>query len=136
MNFKKLETFDSIYFCSKSYFEDDGTQNYLVFQIVSRYFKTISANDSNILSWKSKGLSDESIKPPSTANKMLNPSLNYVGTKVRVKFRGDCLKQEKISFDHDYRNISSYPTLENCLFGAVKLTKYSLQIFWIWCGIR
>ena len=25
--FKKLETFDSIYFCSKSHFEDDGTQN-------------------------------------------------------------------------------------------------------------
>ena len=24
----------------------------------------------------------------------------------------------------DYRNISSYPTLENCLFGAVKLTKH------------
>ena len=24
----------------------------------------------------------------------------------------------------DYRNISSYPTLENCLFGAVKLKKH------------
>ena len=24
---KKLETFDSIYFCGKSHFEDDGTQN-------------------------------------------------------------------------------------------------------------
>ena len=149
MNFKKLETFDSIYFCSKSYFEDDGTQNYLVFQTVSRHFKTVSANDSNILSWKPKGLPDESIKSPSTSNKMLNLSLNSFGTKVRVKFRGDCLKQEKISFDHGkivniyivYEiersvNISSYPTLENCLFGAVKLTKYSLQIFWIWCGIR
>ena len=29
---KKLETFDSIYFCGKSHFEDDGAQNYLVFQ--------------------------------------------------------------------------------------------------------
>ena len=29
---KKLETFDSIYFRGKSHFEDDGTQNYLVFQ--------------------------------------------------------------------------------------------------------
>ena len=27
----KLETFDSGYFCLKSYFKDDGTQNYLVF---------------------------------------------------------------------------------------------------------
>ena len=74
---------------------------------------------------------DESIKPPSTSNEMLNPSVNYVGTK------GDCLKQEKISFDHRkivniyivyeidrYVNIRSYSTLENCLFGAVKLVKH------------
>ena len=46
-------------------------------------------------------LSDESIKPSSTSNKVLNPLLNYVGTKVRLKFRGDCLKQERISFDHE-----------------------------------
>ena len=68
---------------------------------------------------------------------MFNPSLNYVGAKARVEFNGDCLKQDKISFDHGkivniyivYEkdknvNISSYPTLENCLFGAVKLTKH------------
>ena len=30
--FKKLETFDIIYFRGKSHFEDDGTQNYLIFQ--------------------------------------------------------------------------------------------------------
>ena len=30
--FKKLKTFDLIYFRSKSYFEEDGTQNNLVFQ--------------------------------------------------------------------------------------------------------
>ena len=28
---KKLEKFDSIYFRGKSHFEEDGTQNYLVF---------------------------------------------------------------------------------------------------------
>ena len=82
------------YKCGKSHFEDDGTQNYLVFQTISKYFKTVSANDSNIVSLKSKGLSDESIKPPSTSNKMLNSSLNYIGTKVRVKFRKHWLKQE------------------------------------------
>ena len=148
---KKLETFDSIYFRGKSHFEDDGTQNYLVFQTVSRYFKTVSANDSNILSWKSKGLSDESIKPPSTSNKMLNPSLDYVGTKARVKFNGDCLKEEKITFNHGkivniyivYEtetniNISSYPTLEKCLFSAAKLTKRAdVDLYqYSGCGIR
>ena len=68
---------------------------------------------------------------------MLNPSLNYVGTKTRVEFKGDCLKQDKILFSHveiikiyivyeinKNVNISSYPMLENCLFGAVKLTKH------------
>ena len=63
--------------------------------------------------------------------------MDYVGTKIRVKFRGDCLKQEKITFNHGkivniyivYEiersvNIRSYPTLENCLFGAVELTKH------------
>ena len=29
---KKLKAFDSIYFRSKSHFEEDGTQNYLVLQ--------------------------------------------------------------------------------------------------------
>ena len=43
---------------------------------------------------------DESIEPPTTSNKILNPSLDYVGTKIRVKFNGDCLKQEKITFNH------------------------------------
>ena len=38
----KLQAFDSNYFCRKSYFEDDGTQSYLVFQSISRYFKTVA----------------------------------------------------------------------------------------------
>ena len=134
---KKVKIFDSIYFRGKSHFEDDGTQNWLVFQPVQRYFNTVSANDNNVLSWKSRGLSDESIKAPTTSNKMLNPSLNYVDNKIRVKFNGDCLKQEQIAFNHGkivkiyilYEiqkivNISDYPTIQNCLFGAVKLTKH------------
>ena len=96
MIWKKLETFDSIYFRGKSNFEDDGAPNWLVFQAVSRYFKTVSANDSDILSRNSKRLSDESIKPPTISNKILNPSLDFVSTKAKVKFNGDCLKQEKL----------------------------------------
>ena len=45
-----------------------------------------------ILSRKSKGLSDESIEPRTTPNKIINPSLDFVCTKARVKFSGDCLK--------------------------------------------
>ena len=36
---KKLQTFDSSYFRGESHFEEDGTQNYLVFQPINGYFK-------------------------------------------------------------------------------------------------
>ena len=52
------------------------------------------------MSWKSKGLSNQSIKPPTTSNKMFNPLVDYVGTKAKVNFNGHCLKQEKIRFNH------------------------------------
>ena len=67
---------------------------------------------------------------------MLNPSLDFVGTKARVKFNGDCLKQEKITFNHGkivniyivYEiernvNISSYPTLENFFIWSNQIKK-------------
>ena len=62
---KKLKTFDSSYFRGKSHFEEDGTQNYLVFQPINKYFKVIT-NTDYVSSWKSKGLSAESIKPPTS----------------------------------------------------------------------
>ena len=86
---KKLKTFDSSYFIGKSHFEEDGTQNYLVFQPLNKYFKLIT-NTSSILSWQSKGLSTENIDPLTTS---LSPSINYVGNKIRVEFTGTCLKQ-------------------------------------------
>ena len=58
---KKLNTLHSSYFIGKSHFEEDGTQNYLVFQPINIHFKIIA--NRKISSWKYKGLSDESIKP-------------------------------------------------------------------------
>ena len=94
-----LKTFDSGYFTGQSHFEEDVTQNYLVFQSMYRYFKTIT-NMDHISSWKSKGLPAESIKPPTTSDNILTPSLSYYGTKARVKFTGRCLKQSKISYTY------------------------------------
>ena len=37
--FKKPRTFDSSYFIGKSHFEEDGTQNYLVFQPLNNILK-------------------------------------------------------------------------------------------------
>ena len=97
---KKLKTFDSSYFLGKSHLEEDDTQNYLVFQPLNKYIKVIT-NTDYILSWKSKALSAESIKPPTTSDNSLTPLLNYYGTKTRLKFTGCCLKQPKISYTHE-----------------------------------
>ena len=71
-----------------------------------------------------------------TSNHSITPKLSYYGTKTRVEFNGSCLKQDKVTFKHGKIvnisivfeisksiNISDYPTLENCLFGAVSLNK-------------
>ena len=41
MNFEKLEIIASIYFRGKNHFEDDGTQDCLVFQTAYKYFKIV-----------------------------------------------------------------------------------------------
>ena len=81
---KKLQTFDSSYFRGKDYFRGDGAQNYLVFHPVNKYFKKIG-NTERILSRESKGLSNEIIKPPSTCNNRLAPSLDYFINKMKNK---------------------------------------------------
>ena len=57
-------------------------------------------NTDYVSSWKSKGLSVETIKPPATSDNSLTQVLNYYGTKTTVKFTGSCLKQLKISYTH------------------------------------
>ena len=59
-----------------------------------RYF-TITTDTDYISSWKSKGLSDESFKPPTTSDNSLTPSLDYYGDKIRVKFTKSCLYTHK-----------------------------------------
>ena len=71
----KLQVFDSSYVRGKSHFENNGIQNYLVFQPIYRYFKKLR-NTERISSWKSKGLSDEIIKPPATSDNSLAPALS------------------------------------------------------------
>ena len=86
----KLKTFDSNFFIGKSHFEEDGNQNYLVFQPLHIYFKVFSITQylEDVSEWKSKGLSSESIKAISTSDNSLNPTLSYYDTKIRVKFTG------------------------------------------------
>ena len=67
----------------KSYFDEDGTQNYLVFSSILEYF---TLNSSKTTKWKSKGLSNESLEAVSSSSNTLNPWINYYGEKVRLKF--------------------------------------------------
>ena len=68
---------------------------------------------------------------------MLNPYIDtYDKSKIRITFNGDCLKRfpptilngEIVNIYIVYEitdnfNVSNYPTLENCLFASVKVTK-------------
>ena len=67
-----------------------------------KYFKlnSVSGVTDYVLSWQSKGISDESIKPFTTSNNSLNPRLSYYGTKARVQFTKSCLKQSNHIFTH------------------------------------
>ena len=81
-------------------------------------------------------MSHKIIKALATSSNILNPLLNYVGSRKILEFREGSLKQGNIIFTHGkivniyivYKinknfDINSYATLENFLFGAVKLTK-------------
>ena len=79
-------------------------------------------------------MSNEKISSITTSNYNQAPSLAYDNVRIKLKFVGALLKQDKITCNHGpivniyivYRlspSITSDITLENCLLGAVKLTK-------------
>ena len=103
-----------------------------------KYFKLNSfvGVTDYVLSWQSKEISNESIRPSTTSNNSLNGRLSYYSTKVRVQFTKSCLKQGNYIFTHqkvvniyvvyELAASSSHTndlTIKNCLFGAVTLTK-------------
>ena len=88
------------------------------------------------MSYEECRLSDEKVNSSKTPNDSITPNLDYYGTKIRVKFRGNCLKQDKTTFRHkkigniyivyELTGSSSNgndPTVINSLFGAVRLTR-------------
>ena len=79
-------------------------------------------------------MSNEVIKPPDNT---LAPEVKFTGKRMYVKFSESCLKQGKVTFNHK-KTVNIYivydlkstvnnfdRTLQNCLLGAVKLTKNS-----------
>ena len=106
---------------------------------MQKCFKRVAGVGSGnyIYFWKSKGLSAERINSIAISNYSITSELSYYGSKTKVKFSGSCVRQDKATNNHgtivniyivyeiskNY-NISSYPTLENCLFGAVSLATH------------
>ena len=82
-------------------------------------------------------MSDLEISSIETKNYLLNPRIDQYGmSKIRIKFDGSFLNRFSPSIIHgkivniylvyensNYYDDSNYRTIENCLFGSVKLTK-------------
>ena len=78
---------------------------------------------------------NEEIKSSTVSGFSTDPKLPYIEDRMRVKFGGDFLKQDKVTYSHGaiiniyivyelYEAVNnSSATLDNCLFGAVTLTK-------------
>ena len=129
---KKLKKFNAAYFRSKNYFDGDGTQYYLLFQPVYKYLEKLG---NDISSRESKGLSNEKISSNITYNYNQAPDVVYDLAITKLSFNTDLLKQDKATYNYgpivnisivyrlapDINNCGV--TLENCPFGAVKLTK-------------
>ena len=84
-------------------------------------------------------MSHEKIKHPYKTNKSLSPKLVWYGSKIKLKFNGSCLKQDKATFNPKNvvnlfifyelgtwsQDLSADFALKDCLFGSVKLAKNS-----------
>ena len=93
--FKKFETFDSSLFIGQSYFNNDGVQLYLIFQPIYKTITTFSSLKDTFSEWESKELSNEKFTCPCIANVSVSPKRVWMNnTKIRLKFKGSCLKQE------------------------------------------
>ena len=133
--FKKLQTFDSSLFISQKYFNNDGSQVFLIFKPTTKL--SFSFLDK-ISEWESKGLSNEKIKLPVTADKSLSPKLAWMNESgIRLRFTGSSFRQKfptltlknvvnlfiVYELDRQSQDLKAKFSVTDCLFGAVKPTK-------------
>ena len=88
-----------IFLRNRLFARGDGSQAYLIFQPVYRYFKFITGTNY-ISSQESKGLSNENIKSPTTSNNSVTPLITYYDYNIRIKFNGIILRQPKVTYTH------------------------------------
>ena len=115
-------------------------QYYLGFQPMCECFKRVIDGTNNTVYvhyWQSKGLSDGKINAPGTSiSNDQAPILEYGGAGIRLKVKGNLLRQNKVTYNHGkiinfyivYEISSTFTsqsnfTFKNSLFGAFKITK-------------
>ena len=74
--FKNLKPFYLGLFIGQSYFNNDRTQPFSIFQPICKTISTFFGLSDIISEWESEGLSNEKFKPPYTTNKSLSPKLS------------------------------------------------------------
>ena len=82
---------------------------------------------NHISAWKTDVLPNESIKPHVASNNSLAPTLNTFNTKLRVKFNGSYLKQEKVAFLH--KNVVNIYTAYEINLWQFTVGKYFVNIY-------
>ena len=128
-----------VFFIGQSYFNNDGSQFYLIFQPIYKTITTFSGLKNTISEWETKGLSNEKFTCSYIANVSVCPKLLWTNnSKIRLKFKGSCLKQEnkapfipnnvvKLFIVHELdrwsQDLNTDFTLKDYVFGALKLTK-------------
>ena len=88
-----------------------------------------------VTEWKSKGLNNLIKSPDNSVTPALYTYKYPDYKRAHPKFKGSCLKQDEITFNHGNivniyivyeleSNLNNFnPTLKNCLLGGVKITK-------------
>ena len=117
------------------YFSSGIFQNYLVFIPAIKHIKYFHGT-TQIYSWKSNGMSEESIENITKSDSNFAPNFVDHHSLPDINFNGHCLIKNNISIlkkviniyisytlGLQLRNFTTTFTLSNCLCGSVKLTK-------------
>ena len=114
-----------------NYFSSEIFQNYFVLIPPKKYIKYFSGTTRND-SWKSNVMSEENIESITKSDSNFAPSFVDHHVLPGINFNGHCLIKNNISIpkevinlyiSYKLRNLNTDFTLNNCLFGSVKLTK-------------
>ena len=113
VNWKKLQKFDSSLFIGQSYFSNDESQNFWIFQPIYKTFTTLSGLPNIIDDWLVYGWIDVWMS----------------NSRIRLEFKWSHLKDKVVNLFIVYelgtwsQDLNTDFTLKDELFRSVKLTK-------------